>query len=99
MAQINVSTCSLTDFIKYIKQPDLRESDYDAVMKSINEKYIEICRELNTINEKRIDLCTKLREAQNEYKKAIGNKLHFFNKETSISLYLTQGKNIISLVP
>lgn len=34
-----------------------------------------------------------------EYKKAIGNKLHFFNKETSISLYLTQGKNIISLVP
>jgi hypothetical protein len=34
-----------------------------------------------------------------EYKKAIGNKLHFFNKETSISLYLLQGKNIISLVP
>jgi hypothetical protein len=33
------------------------------------------------------------------YKKAIGNKLHFFNKETSISLYLLQGKNIISLVP
>ena len=33
------------------------------------------------------------------YKKAIGNKLHFFNKETSISLYLLQGKKIISLVP
>lgn len=34
-----------------------------------------------------------------EYKKAMGNKLHFFNKETSISLYVTQPKNIISLVP
>lgn len=34
-----------------------------------------------------------------EYKKAMGNKLHFFNKETSISLYVTQPKNVISLVP
>ena len=34
-----------------------------------------------------------------EYKKAMGNKLHFFNKETSISLYVTQPKNLISLVP
>ena len=34
-----------------------------------------------------------------EYKKAIGNKLHFFNKETSVSLYLLQGKKIISLIP
>lgn len=34
-----------------------------------------------------------------EYKKALGNKLHFFNKETSISLYMVQGKNVISLVP
>lgn len=34
-----------------------------------------------------------------EYKKAIGNKLHFFNKETSVSLYLIQGKKIITLIP
>jgi len=34
-----------------------------------------------------------------EYKKAMGNKLHFFNKQTSISLYVTQPKNIISLIP
>lgn len=34
-----------------------------------------------------------------EYKKAMGNKLHFFNKETSISLYVTQPNNIISLIP
>ena len=34
-----------------------------------------------------------------DYKKAIGNKLHFFNKQTSISLYVTQPKNIISLIP
>jgi hypothetical protein len=34
-----------------------------------------------------------------EYKKAIGNKLHFFNKETSISLYISQDKKIVSLTP
>jgi len=34
-----------------------------------------------------------------DYKKAMGNKLHFFNKQTSISLYVTQPKNIISLIP
>lgn len=34
-----------------------------------------------------------------EYKKALGNKMHFFNKQTSISLYVTQPKNIISLIP
>jgi hypothetical protein len=34
-----------------------------------------------------------------EYKKALGNKLHFFNKTTSISLYVLQPKNIISLIP
>lgn len=34
-----------------------------------------------------------------EYKKAMDNKLHFFNKETSISLYVTQPKNVISLIP
>lgn len=33
------------------------------------------------------------------YKKAVGNKLHFFNKETSVSLYILQGKKIISLIP
>lgn len=33
------------------------------------------------------------------YKKAVGNKLHFFNKDTSISLYVTQPKNVISLIP
>lgn len=34
-----------------------------------------------------------------EYKKAFGNKMHFFNKQTSISLYITQPKNVISLTP
>jgi len=34
-----------------------------------------------------------------EYKKAFGNNLHFFNKQTSISLYVMQPKNTISLTP
>jgi len=34
-----------------------------------------------------------------EYKKAFGNNLHFFNKQTSVSLYVMQPKNVISLTP
>ena len=34
-----------------------------------------------------------------EYKKPMGNKLHFFNKKTSISLYLVQKTLNITLMP
>jgi hypothetical protein len=40
-----------------------------------------------------------LKKSGYEYKKAFGNKMHFFNKQTSISLYIEQPKNIISLTP
>lgn len=33
------------------------------------------------------------------YRKPIGSKLHFFNKKTSISLYLVQDQNKITLLP
>lgn len=40
-----------------------------------------------------------LKELGYFYKKPMGPKLHFFNKETSISLYLNQQTRIITLVP
>jgi len=44
-------------------------------------------------------IIASLKKMGYDYKKAIGNKLHFFNKDTSVSLYLLQGKKIISLIP
>jgi len=34
-----------------------------------------------------------------EYKKPMGNKLHFFNKKTSISIYIGQQNRYITLQP
>ena len=40
-----------------------------------------------------------LRKVGYEYKKPMGKKLHFFNRKTSISLYLGQDKKQITLQP
>jgi len=40
-----------------------------------------------------------LKDLGYEYKKPIGKKLHFFNKETSVSLYYNQSSKNITLVP
>ena len=40
-----------------------------------------------------------LKEMGYIYRKPIGNKLHFFNKKTSISVYLVQNQNKITLLP
>lgn len=40
-----------------------------------------------------------LKELGYIYKKPMGPKLHFFNKETSISVYLSQKTRMITLVP
>lgn len=40
-----------------------------------------------------------LKELGYVYKKPMGPKLHFFNKATSISLYLNQQTRIITLIP
>jgi hypothetical protein len=40
-----------------------------------------------------------LKEMGYIYRKPIGTKLHFFNKKTSISLYLVQNQNKITLLP
>lgn len=40
-----------------------------------------------------------LKELGYIYKKPMGPKLHFFNKQTSISLYLSQKTRTLTLVP
>jgi hypothetical protein len=54
---------------------------------------------IDTKQYKEHEIIDALKEMGYEYKKPIGNKLHFFNKKTSISLYLSQSDHKISLVP
>lgn len=56
----------------------------------------------NTINAnkyKEHEIVDALREIGYDYKKPIGIKLHFFNKKTSISVYLSQNTRYITLQP
>lgn len=45
------------------------------------------------------EIVQSLKKLGYEYKKPYGNKLHFFNKKTSISLYLDKGKGKITPIP
>jgi hypothetical protein len=40
-----------------------------------------------------------LRNVGYDYKKIMGNKLHFFNKKTSVSIYYNKSNKTISLQP
>lgn len=56
----------------------------------------------NTINAnkyKEHEIVDALRSIGFDYKKPIGIKLHFFNKKTSISVYLSQNTRYITLQP
>jgi len=61
------------EFIKYISQSNLSESDFDNIIKTINESYIELAQQINLLHDKRTDLLIKLRETHNEYKKVMGH--------------------------
>lgn len=56
----------------------------------------------NTINAnkyKEHEIVDALRSVGYEYKKPIGVKLHFFNKKTSVSVYVSQNTRYITLQP
>ena len=56
----------------------------------------------NTINAnkyKEHEIVDALRSIGFDYKKPMGIKLHFFNKKTSISVYLSQNTRYITLQP
>ena len=45
------------------------------------------------------EIVQTLKKLGYEYKKPYGNKLHFFNKKTSISVYLDKTKGQITPIP
>jgi signal recognition particle subunit SEC65 len=45
------------------------------------------------------EIVQTLKKLGYEYKKPYGNKLHFFNKKTSISVYLDKTKGMITPIP
>lgn len=78
-------------------------SGFDNIFNTLKIKLTSISmlpdNMIDTKQYKEHEIIDALKEMGYEYKKPIGNKLHFFNKKTSISLYLSQSDHKISLVP
>ena len=78
-------------------------SGFDTIFTELKQKL----KNVSILPQNAID-CSKYKEHEiidalksigYEYKKPMGNKLHFFNKKTSISLYLIQNILKITLLP
>ena len=63
---------TLSEFLKYISQPNLKEDDFKKIIGELNEKYCEKSHEIILKNEERSEILNKIREAQKEYKKMFG---------------------------
>lgn len=54
---------------------------------------------INTSKYQEHEIVDGLKKLGYQYKKPIGKKLHFFNKKTSVSIYLGQQTRLITLQP
>jgi len=89
---------------KIIENYSIDESSgFDSIFTELKTKIknISILPD-NTIDAskyKEHEIIDALKSIGYEYKKPMGNKLHFFNKKTSISVYLLQNNLKITLMP
>jgi hypothetical protein len=78
-------------------------SGFDGIFKELKKKLenIEILPDniIDASKYKEHEIIDTLKSMGYVYKKPMGSKLHFFNKETSISLYLIQNSLKITLMP
>lgn len=75
----------------------------DAIFEEFKVKLPKLKRGVNNIMDASMyteaSIVKVFKEIGYEYKKPMGPKLHFFNKQTSISVYLNQKTKHITLVP
>lgn len=78
-------------------------SGFDSIFTQLKSKLANITMLPDNIisvdGYKEHEVVDALKEMGYSYRKPMGNKLHFFNKKTSISLYLIQNQNKITLLP
>ncbi len=82
----------------------IREADgFEGVFSDISKQLKDISMLPNSTIDvskyKEQEIVQTLKKLGYEYKKPYGNKLHFFNKKTSISVYLDKTKGMITPIP
>jgi hypothetical protein len=94
----------ISKLIEYALESNINEaSGFDGIFNELKTKLTDISMlPDNVIDAKKYkehEITTALKSIGYEYKKPVANKLHFFNKKTSISLYLNQSDHKITLIP
>lgn len=78
-------------------------SGFDNIFTELKKKLTDISMLPDNVIDaspyKEHEIIDALKSIGYEYKKPISGKLHFFNKKTSISLYLIQKDSKITLIP
>jgi hypothetical protein len=82
----------------------IREAEgFDGIFNSISKELKDISMLPNNVIDaskyKEQEIVQTLKKLGYEYKKPFGNKLHFFNKKTSISVYLEKPTGKITPIP
>lgn len=76
---------------------------FDGIFEELKKKLSDVSMLPDNVIDasmyKEHEIVDALKEIGYAYKKPMGGKLHFFNKDTSISLYLIQSSGKITLLP
>jgi hypothetical protein len=65
--------CNFGDFTKLVQSiSGSKETEYEKMIEQLNIKYIELSKEIMGLNEKRIEHLNKIKYAQTEYRKLLG---------------------------
>ena len=76
---------------------------FDSIFEELKKKLSDVSMLPDNVIDasmyKEHEIVDALKEIGYTYKKPMGGKLHFFNKETSISVYLIQSSGKITLLP
>lgn len=67
------NNCDYNEFVKNIKNiQNSKEDAYENIVKSLNNKYIDVSKNIIKLNEERIELLNKIKFIQSEYRHLIG---------------------------
>lgn len=76
---------------------------FDSIFEELKKKLSDVSMLPDNVIDasmyKEHEIIDALKQIGYIYKKPMGGKLHFFNKDTSISLYLIQNSGKITLLP
>lgn len=82
-----------------IKEADGFDNIFDEISKNLKDISMLPNNTIDVSKYKEQEIVQTLKSLGYEYKKPYGNKLHFFNKKTSISIYLDKVKGTITPIP